>query len=294
MALMLITQALLAGVTNGFVYALVGLGIAVIFKGSHVINAMQGELAVVGAATAVFAATMWGLPLWLAVLTGVLTGMATAILVELGPIRALFARRAREESFLLLTVGLGFTFSAGVLYLFGREEHLLPPLGDEVYEVFGAIIREHALWVIAISAGLILALRLFYRHTHLGLSMMAASIDPDGASTTGINVRLMRTATFALGGLLAALAGLLAAPLIGVGYQMGPLLTLKGFAAAILGGLANPLGALVGGLVIGILEAMSIVFVSSGMKDAVALTLLIIIMIFVPDGILGRAGRKGG
>lgn len=291
---MLITQALLAGVTNGFVYALVGLGIAVIFKGSHVINAMQGELAVVGAATAVFAATMWGLPLWLAVITGVLTGMATAILVELGPIRALFARRAREESFLLLTVGLGFTFSAGVLYLFGREEHLLPPLGDEVYEIFGAIIREHALWVIAISAALILALRLFYRHTHLGLSMMAASIDPDGASTTGINVRLMRTATFALGGLLAALAGLLAAPLIGVGYQMGPLLTLKGFAAAILGGLTNPLGALVGGLVIGILEAMSIVFVSSGMKDAVALTLLIVIMIFVPDGILGRAGRKGG
>ncbi|WP_245272356.1 branched-chain amino acid ABC transporter permease [Xanthobacter sp. 126] len=291
---MLITQALLAGVTNGFVYALVGLGIAVIFKGSHVINAMQGELAVVGAATAVFAADIWGLPLWLAVVAGALTGMAIAILVELGPIRALFARRAREESFLLLTVGLGFTFSAGVLYLFGREEHLLPPLGDEVYEVFGAIIREHALWVIAISAALILALRLFYRHTHLGLSMMAASIDPDGAATTGINVRAMRTATFALGGLLAALAGLLVAPLIGVGYQMGPLLTLKGFAAAILGGLSNPLGALVGGLVIGILEAMSIVFVSSGMKDAVALTLLIVIMIFVPDGILGRAGRKGG
>lgn len=291
---MLFTQALLAGVTNGFVYALVGLGIAVIFKGSHVINAMQGELAVVGAATAVFAAAVCGLPLWLAVLAGALTGVAMAILVELGPIRALFARRAREESFLLLTVGLGFTFSAGVLYLFGREEHLLPPLGDEVYEVFGAIIREHALWVIAISAALILALRLFYRHTHLGLSMMAASIDPDGAATTGINVRAMRTATFALGGLLAALAGLLVAPLIGVGYQMGPLLTLKGFAAAILGGLSNPLGALVGGLVIGIIEAMSIVFVSSGMKDAVALTLLIVIMIFVPDGILGRAGRKGG
>lgn len=294
MALMLFTQALLAGITNGFVYALVGLGIAVIFKGSHVINAMQGELAVVGAATAVFAATVWGLALPAAVLLGALTGTALAVLVELGPIRALFARRAREESFLLLTVGLGFTFSASVLYLFGREEHLLPPLGDEVYELFGAVIREHALWVIAIAAALIVALRLFYRHTHLGLSMMAASIDPDGAATTGINVRAMRTATFALGGLLAALAGLLVTPLIGVGYQMGPLLTLKGFAAAILGGLTNPLGALVGGLVIGILEALSIVFVSSGMKDAVALTLLIVIMIFVPDGILGRAGRKGG
>lgn len=291
---MLFTQALFAGVTNGFVYALIGLGIAVIFKGSHVINAMQGELAVVGAAMAVFASTVGGLSLPLAVVIGALTGLTLAMLVEIGPIRALFARRARDESFLLLTVGLGFTFSAGVLYLFGREEHVLPPLADDIYEVFGAIIRAHALYVIAISGALILALRLFYRYTPLGLAMMAASIDPDGATTIGIDVRAMRTATFALGGLLAALAGLLITPLIGVSYQMGPLLTLKGFAAAILGGLSNPLGALVGGLVIGILEAMSIVFVSSGMKDAVALTLLIVIMIFVPDGLLGRAGRKGG
>jgi branched-chain amino acid transport system permease protein len=293
MALMLLTQALIAGVTNGFVYALIGLGIAVIFKGSRVINAMHGELAVVGAATAVvFVLAQW--PTWIGVMAGVAASVAVATIVDTLLVRRLVQRNAREESYLLLTVGLGFTLSASVLYFFGREEHLLPPLGDEIYEVFGAIVREQAIWLVGIAALLMLGLRLFYRHTDFGLAMMAASIDRDGALTTGIDVRLMRTATFALGGLLAAVAGLLVTPLIGVGYQLGPILTLKGFAAAILGGLANPLGALVGGLVIGVLESLSIVFISSGLKDAVALSLLIIIVILAPDGILGRAGRKGG
>lgn len=294
MSLMLLTQALLAGLTNGFVYALIGVGMAVIFKGSRVINAMQGELAVVGAATAVFLVEGHAGPTWLAVIVGVLVAIAIAVLVDLGPIRRLFRRNAREESFLLLTIGIGFTLSAGVLFVFGREEHLLPAFGDDVFIIFDAVLREQAAWLIAISALMILALRLFYRYTDFGLAMMASSIDADGATTIGINVRLMRTATFALGGLIAAIAGALVTPLIGVGYTMGPLLTLKGFTAAVLGGLTNPLGALVGGLLIGVLESYAIVFISSGLKDAIALSLLIVIMIFVPDGILGKAGRKGG
>lgn len=291
---MLLTQALITGVTNGLIYALIGLGMAVIFKGSRLINAMQGELAVVGAATAVYCVEIAHWPTWLAVVAGMSGAMLISILVDVALLRRLFKRNAREESFLLLTVGLGFTLSAAVLFVFGREEHLLPAFGEEVYELFDAIIREQALWLIAISASMLVALRLFYKYTDFGLAMMAASIDPDGAATTGINVRLMRTATFALGGLMAAVAGLLITPMIGVSYQMGPALTLKGFAAAVLGGLTNPLGALVGGLAIGILESFSIVFISSGMKDAIALTALIVIMILVPDGILGRAGRKGG
>jgi len=230
----------------------------------------------------------------MAVAIGVLVAIVIAVAVDVGPIRRLFKRNAREEMFLLLTIGVGFTLSAGVLYVFGREEHLLPAFGDDVFEIFGAILREQAAWLIAISALMIVALRLFYRYTDFGLAMMAASIDSDGATTIGINVRLMRTATFALGGLIAAIAGTLVTPLIGVSYTMGPLLTLKGFTAAILGGLTNPLGALVGGLLIGVLESYAIVFISSGLKDAIALSLLIVIMIFVPDGILGKSGRKGG
>ena len=108
-----------------------------------------------------------------------------------------------------------------------------------------------------------LALRSFYRHSTIGLAMIAASNDADGAATTGINVTAMRTLTFALGGLLGAIAGILVTPLISVDYQLGLSLTLKGFAAAILGGLTNPLGAIVGGLTLGLLEALAIVWVSS-------------------------------
>jgi branched-chain amino acid transport system permease protein len=157
-----------------------------------------------------------------------------------------------------------------------------------------AAIRVHALWLIAISAIVMVALRLFYTRTHVGLSMMAASVDEEGAATTGINVPLMRTGTFLLGGLIGGLAGILVTPLTTVHYEMGLLLTLKGFAAAILGGLTNPFGALVGGLTLGLLESLAIAFVSSGYKDVIALSTLVVIMILMPNGMLGRASRKGG
>ena len=118
--------------------------------------------------------------------------------------------------------------------------------------------------------------------------MMAASIDADGAATTGINVARMRTYTFVLGGLLGALGGILVTPLIGVDYQLGLNLTLKGFAAAVLGGLTNPLGAAVGGITLGLVESLAIIGISSSYKDVVAFSVLIVIMILMPQGILGR------
>ena len=160
--------------------------------------------------------------------------------------------------------------------------------------ILDAVIQFHALWLIAIGIGATLALRAFYHRTTIGLSMMAASIDADGAATTGINVARMRTFTFVLGGLLGALGGILVTPLIGVDYQLGLNLTLKGFAAAVLGGLTNPLGAAVGGLTLGLVESLAIIGISSSYKDVVAFSVLIIIMILMPQGILGRAGRRGG
>ena len=118
--------------------------------------------------------------------------------------------------------------------------------------------------------------------------------DADGAATTGINVARMRTFTFVLGGVLGAAGGILVTPLIGVDYQLGLNLTLKGFAAAVLGGLTNPLGAAVGGLTLGLVESLAIIGISSSYKDVVAFSVLIVIMILMPQGILGRAGRRGG
>jgi branched-chain amino acid transport system permease protein len=124
--------------------------------------------------------------------------------------------------------------------------------------------------------------------------MTAASIDADGAATNGIDVARMRGYTFVLGGAIGALAGILVTPLIAISYSMGLGITLKGFAAAILGGLVNPLGAVLGGLVIGISEALAVVGISSGYKDVVALVIMIVMMILRPNGLLGSAGRKGG
>ncbi len=295
MNLGLFTQSLLAGVTNGLTYALIGIGLAAIFKGSRVPNAMQGEFSVVGAIVVVLLLTGNGWPYWLAILCGCLSGAILGALIEIVFMRYMIRNAAPEDSYLLLTIGIGLTISASVLYFFGRESHLLPGFGsDRIYIVLDAVVREHVIWLIAISSVLTFALRQFYRRTSTGLKMMAASIDSEGATSIGVNVALMRTFTFMLGGALGAIAGILITPIVPVDYMVGLQLTLKGFAAAILGGLTNPLGAAIGGLTLGIIEAMAIMSVSSSYKDVITFSLLILIMIAMPHGLLGRAGRTGG
>lgn len=291
----LVLQAIIAGVTNGLVYALVGMGMSTIFRGSKVVNAMQGEFSVIGAIVAVLLLTAWGWPYPLAALGGVVAGTLVGAGVEFIFVRQMIRRGATEVSFLLLTIGLALASSASVLFFVGRNSYLLPAIGgDDVYLILDAVLRVHALWLVIISVAVAFLLRLFYRKTPLGLSIMAASSNPDGAATLGINVGRMRTLSFALGGLLGAVAGILITPLLSVNYLGGLALTLKGFAAGILGGLTNPMGALIGGLVLGLIEAMAIVWVSSAYKDVVAFSVIIAIMILMPNGILGRAGRKGG
>ena len=288
-------QSILTGLTNGFVYGLVGLGLASIFRGTRIINAMQGDFALIGGITAVLLIERAGVPPLLAFVAAVLIGGIAGWLMEVVLVRPLRRRGGSEDSYLLLTLGVAFAVSALVLYLIGRDSHTLPGIGGEGIVVIGdAAIRIHALWLIAISLAVMGALRLFFSRTALGLSMLAAALDAEGASTTGINVPMMRTLTFALGGLIGGLAGVLVGPLVTVFFDMGLLLTLKGFAAAILGGLANPLGAIVGGVTLGLLESIAIVAVSSGYKDVIAMGILIVIMIAMPNGLLGRRLRKGG
>jgi branched-chain amino acid transport system permease protein len=291
----LLLQSILSGLTNGFVYGLVGLGLAAIFRGTRIINAMQGDFSLIGGITAVLLLEKLHWPLAAAMIAAVFAGALAGWLIELLLVRPLRKRGGTEDSYLLLTLGIAFAASALVLYFAGRDSHALPGIGGEgIIVVADAAIRVHAVWLIVISLAVMLALRMFFTRTTMGLSMMAAAIDADGASTTGINVALMRTLTFVLGGLVGALAGVLVGPLVTVHYEMGLLLTLKGFAAAILGGLTNPMGAIVGGITLGLVESIAIVTVSSGYKDVIAMSILIAIMIVMPQGLLGRRLRRGG
>ncbi len=295
MSIGLLEQAVLSGITNGFVYALIGIGMAVIFKGSRIVNAMQGEFAVVGALITVFAMQAARMPYPVAIVVGVLVGALSGAVIDVLFVRPMTRRGANEESFLLLTIGLSFTVAAGALYFGGRDSHLLPGFGGQgVIEILQATLPVHAAWLMVVATAVVIGLRLFYTRTLLGLAMSAAASDADGATSTGIDVGRMRLLTFLLGGGIGAIAGVLVTPLISMNYQMGIGLTLKGFAAAILGGLTNPLGALFGGLALGLLESLAVVGFPSGYRDVVALSLLVVIMIVMPNGLLGRAGRRGG
>ncbi|MCZ0735450.1 branched-chain amino acid ABC transporter permease [Phreatobacter sp. AB_2022a] len=291
----LLIQSLLSGVTNGFVYGLIGLGISVIYRGTRVVNAMQGDFALVAGIAAYLAMERLGAPTLLAFAGGMVAGAAVGWAVELLLVRPTKHRGGTEDSFLLVTLGGAFAVSAATLLFFGRDSHPVAGIGGSAsLDVFDAAIRVHAVWLIVSSILVVIALRLFYTKTFIGKSIMAASIDAEGAATIGINVPLMRTLTFVLGGAVGGIAGVLVSPLITLHYEMGLLLTLKGFTAAIIGTLGNPFGAIVGGLALGIVEALAIVFVSSGYKDVIAMAFLILIMVAVPNGILGRRGRAGG
>ena len=295
MTITLLLQSILAGLTNGFVYGLIGLGIAIVFRGARIINAMQGDFALLGSVVAYVALTRFHLPMLPAFLVGVIAGGVLGFLVERLLIRPTEKRAGTEDSYLLVTLGGAFAASAAVLLYFGRDSYVLSGVGgDSSINVFDAAIRVHAVWLIVISSVVVAGLKLFYSHTRLGQAMLAASIDVNGSLTIGINVPLMRTLTFVAGGLMGGLAGVLVAPLINIHYEMGLLLTLKGFAAAILGGLTSPLGAVFGGMILGLVESLAIVAVSSGYKDVIAMAILILIMIVMPQGLLGRRGRQGG
>jgi branched-chain amino acid transport system permease protein len=279
-------QALAAGITNGSFYGLVGLGLAIVFRGTHVINVAQGEFSVLAGMIASFFLTLFGLPYPIAVSLAVLVGALIGAGLETLLVGPMIRRGAHEDSFLLLTIGLAFTASSGVLYFAGQD--------DDIVEIGDAIIPQHAIWLTMVAIAVAVVLRFFYRQTILGLAMMAAAGDEAGAATTGINVNGMRALSFAIGGAVGGLAGVLISPLAGVNYHMGLELTLKGFAAAVMGGLLNPMGALLGGLVLGLLEALSLVVLPSAYKDIVAMVLLISIMILAPNGLLGRSARRGG
>jgi branched-chain amino acid transport system permease protein len=295
MTFTLLIQSILAGLTNGFVYGLIGLGIAVVFRGARIINAMQGDVALIGAVLAYLASVSFGLPMPVGFMIGVVAGGLTGFLVDRLMIRPTLKRRGSEDSLLLVTLGGAFAVSAAVLLYFGRDSYPMPGIGgNDIVDVFDASMRVHAIWLIVISLAVVASLRWFYAKTLVGQALLAASIDPEGALTLGINVGRMRALTFGLGGLVGGLAGVLVAPLINIQYEMGLLLTLKGFAAAILGGLSSPFGAIFGGVLLGLVESLAIVTISSGYKDVVSMTLLIAIMIVLPQGLFGRRGRLGG
>ena len=282
-------QVLMSGIAIGCVYGLVALSFVLIFKATETVSFMQGELLMLGAFAAVVLVEFAGWPVWLAAPAAVLALFLLGALLE-----RLALRRAIGQPHLtavLLTFGLGLMLRAGVTTVpaASHSMHRLPlPLGGAIELGPLRLASEHLLVILA-TLLMCAALALFFRHTRTGLALRACSENPQVAELMGISVARMHTLAWALGAALAAYAGVALAPVTLVHPGMG-LVALKAFPAAVIGGLDSLPGALAGGVLVGVIEALAGLYLPEGVKDLSAYVLMLAALLLFPRG-LGALGR---
>lgn len=279
-------QFLLSGITVGAVYALVALGFTIIYNASDVVNFAQGEFVMLGGMITVFASAA-GLPLPFAALIAII---ATAgVGVALNKLAIEPARGAPVVSLIIITIGASIFIRGAAQLVFDKQIHRFPAFsGDQPIAIGGATILPQSLWVIAGALAVFVCLWLFFTRTLIGRAVLATANNRVAAQLVGINTNYVMTLSFAMSAAIGALAGVLVTPITLTSYDVGLALALKGFAAAMLGGMGNPKGALVGGLLLGILEAMTAGYISSQYKDAAAFVVILAVLFAMPQGLFGR------
>jgi branched-chain amino acid transport system permease protein len=286
-----LAQFLLSGLTVGSIYALVALGFAIIYNASHVINFAQGEFVMIGGM-----ATVWllaaGLPL------AVAAALAVALAALIGLLLARFAvqpaRGASVVTLIIITIGAAILLRGLAALVWDKRFHALPAFsGEAPIALAGATLAPQSLWVIGVTALAVAALWGFFNRTLAGKAILAVSHNRLAAQLMGISVQRVLLVSFALSAALGALAGILIAPITFTSWDVGLLLGLKGFAAAILGGMGSGPGAVVGGLTLGLLESLGAGYVSSAYKDAIAFIVMLAVLMLMPGGLLGgRAAER--
>jgi len=283
-----LVQYLAAGVTYGAIYAVVAVGFNIIYNATGIINFAQGEFVMLGGMIAV---SLHGhLPLPAAIAAAVAATVVIGAIVEILFIRWL--DRPAVLRMIIITIGLSIVIREAAYHVWGEGVRALPYFtGNEVSTVSfaGARVSPQVFWVIGVSAVMVVLLSLFFHATPLGRQMRACALNRDAARLCGINARNMVTLSFMLSAGIGALAGAVISPITYVQYDSGTGLAIKGFTAAILGGLGSSAGAVTGGLVLGLLEAFSIWVLPAAYKDAVAIAVLLGVLFVRPSGILGSA-----
>ncbi len=284
-----LVQFVFAGLTSGAAYAMVAIGFGVVHNTMGIVNFTQVDFVTMGGMLLLSALLAAKLPMLLAVLLAVAGVAAVGALVEF-----LALRRSRSRDHLLLiflTIGLSIMLRGIMQKIWGKQSLAVPPLtGEQPIRFLGATILPQALWILGIGAAAIGLLVWFFRGTSAGLRMRGVASNPVAAAAVGLRVPRVRTASFALAGALGGLAGVLVTPITTLRYDVGVLLGLKGFAAAILGGFGSFPGAILGGVLLGLLESLGAAYVSSAWKDSIAFLVLLLVLFVRPHGLLGKAG----
>jgi branched-chain amino acid transport system permease protein len=285
-------QHLLNALVLGGTYALLGIGLTLIFGIMNVVNFTHGALYTAGAYFTYLAVSALGLTFFLALPVAVLGGLLLGALIEVVLLRPL--RGSDIDTTMLVMIGAGIVLQSGTLWIFGGVAKAIPtPFPEAPLQLGPVSVSWLRVFVLGAALALIGLTYALINRTKLGLAMRAAFQDDDTARLMGVNVRAIRTATFALGSGLAAAAGALLGPVYVVSPQMGGLAELKAFAIVILGGLGNVTGAAIGGFILALAEEIGAGYVSSGYRDAMGFLIIIAVLLVRPTGLFARAERVG-
>lgn len=286
-------QFTLTGLTIGSIYAIVGLGFVTIYSVTKVINLAQGEFVMLGGLT-MYSLSTSGVPYWLAFFITIGIVMVIGWLMEWVLIRK--AKGASPISLIILTIGAAIFIRGIASMIWGKDQVRVAPFTENnPITIAGATTTPQGIWVVAIMLLIVLCLYLLIDRTLIGKAFQACSVNPLAARLMGISPNRMSSLSFTLSAALGALAGLAIAPILFPSYDMGAMLGIKGFSAAILGGLGSAPGAVLGGMLIGLFEAFGAGYISSGMKDAIAFSIILLLLLVRPSGILGEKNvGKGG
>lgn len=281
-----ILPLLISGMTTGAIYALVALGFVTISRASQIINFAQGEFVMLGGLITFFLLKGVNLSYPLAALIAMIIVILIGFMMYLSIIYPM--RKASVLILLIATLGASIFLSSTSGLLFGTLPKTLPPFsGGSPLSIGGVSVLSQNIWILLSTFVLLIFLYLLSHRTIMGKAMEASSTDPLGADLLGISRNLMVFLAFGVSAGVGAAAGILITPIFFTSYSSGTILGLKGFIAAVLGGWGKNSGAIIGGFVLGVVEALSLLFIPSGYKDAVAFVILLLILYFRPKGILG-------
>ena len=285
-------QYLVSGLSQGSIYALVGLGFTLIYAVTKIINFAQGEFVMLGGMLSFVLIRSAGIPMVPALLLSIIIAVAIGAIMYVLAIRS--AKKASEVSLIIITIGAAILIRGIAGEVWGVDA-VRPPFftGSETLSFLGARVHPQALWIIGITIAITIALHLFLSHTMLGKALKACSVNPQAATSVGIDPRVMGLIAFGLAAAMGATGGVVMAPLTLTSYNVGVMLGLKGFVAASIGGFTSPLATVIGGIAVG----MGIVAVgvnwgpfTSEYKDAIALVVLLLILL-IRSGKLAQEER---
>ena len=285
-------QLVISGVAQGCIYGLIALGFVLIYKATETVSFVQGDLMMLGAFCGLGAMTFMGFPFWLAVVSSIAAMGLAGVALERVVIRPILGQPA--FSIVMLTIGIGYVLRGLITMIpvIGTDTHVLPvPYKDQIWTIGALVLNVEQVVVIVCTALLCLLLFTIFKYSKVGIAMQASSQNQLAAYYMGIPVKRLNGLVWGLASAVAAIAGLLLAPITFVHANMG-FVGLKAFPAAVVGGFGSLPGAIVGGLVIGLVESVAGFYAPEGWKDIAPYVVVLVMLWVKPNGIFGDTLRK--